>query len=293
VRIDIDRSPSPGITDILSLTRIPVSIMTSTTIRPLIGLPIETPRRPAAARAAMSPWMWMAVTCLLLGISGGIRVWRDWQFATLAGKSEPAPFPLAELPRTLGTWQAGAGEDTQLDPGVARFAGASDHIVRGYLDEKTGEKASNLVLYGLAWKVFAHTPEACYPAAGYQLVKGPIDRSIAVPGVEGPVRYRWAIYMKRVGGISRYEESYYTFRHNGEWLPDVADRWKLFRYQPGLFKIQIQHPVSSLSENGEGPCESLLVENVRQISSRLSAAGRGPTGAPASTASGSRQETLD
>ena len=84
------------------------------------------------------------------------------------------------------------------------------------------------------------------------------------------MRYRWAIYMKRIGGVNRYEEAYYTFLHHGDWMPDAADRWKLFRYHPGLFKVQIAHPISSLNENGEGPCEPLLTELVRQINDRVS-----------------------
>ena len=115
----------------------------------------------------------MAVTCLILGISGGLRYWREWQFAALAVDSANCPFPLAELPRTIGTWQADQGSETFLDPDVARVAGASEHIVRDYLDEKTGERASALILYGLGVTVFLHTPDVCYPAAGYQLVQGP------------------------------------------------------------------------------------------------------------------------
>ena len=91
----------------------------------------------------------MAVTCLLLGLSGGIRFWREWQFSALAVESAACPFPLAELPRTMGKWQATEDSEVQLDPEVVRFAGASEHIMRTYLDEKTGEQASVLALYGL------------------------------------------------------------------------------------------------------------------------------------------------
>jgi hypothetical protein len=222
----------------------------------------------------------MTISCLLLGISGGLRYWREWQFSGIAQRSEAAPFPLAQLPRAAASWQASEGSDVQLDPDVARIAGSTDHIVRSYLDEKTGEQASVLILYGPAAVVFAHTPDVCYPAAGYQRIKGPIDGSITVPGVKDPVRYRWAIYMKRVGGINRYEEAYYTFRHNGEWMPDVSGRWKSFRYHPGLFKIQIVHPVASLSESGDGPCQPMLAEFVRQVDSRLSAGGPARTDTP-------------
>jgi Protein of unknown function (DUF3485) len=240
--------------------------MTSMSVRPL-SKPSHDTARPAAG-IVVSPWLWMAVTCLLLGLSGGIRYWRDWQFSSLSARSEVMPFSLNELPRKLQSWQAGEGAEAQLDPEVARFAGSVEHVVRGYLDEKTGDQASVLVLYGLAAKVFGHLPDVCYPAAGYRPVKGPIERTITVPGVDVPVRYRWAIYMKRADGVSRYEEAYCTFLHNGEWLPDASARWKSFRYYPGMFKIQIAHPVSTLTEDSDGPCLGLLGELVREVTAR-------------------------
>jgi hypothetical protein len=248
-----------------------------------MSAPADTSRRPAKTRAVISPRVWMAVTCLLLGISGGIRSWREWKFSALAVESAACPFPLAELPKAMGTWQATEDSEVQLDPEVARFAGASEHILRTYLDQKTGDQASALALYGPGRMVYPHVPEVCYPAAGYQLFRGPIDRSIAVAGVKGPVHYRWAIFTKRVGGLIRYEEVYYSFLHHGDWLPDVSDRWKMFRYYPGLFKVQISHRASSLNEGGEGPCRDLLTEFIRRINERLPSAGSGERAASAAT----------
>jgi hypothetical protein len=244
--------------------------MTSMSVRPLLSVPADGARPKAPARAIMSPWRWAVVTCVLLGISAGFRYWREWQFAALAARSEACPFPLAELPRAMGTWRAAERAETKLDPEVARFAGASDHVVREYIDEKTGEQASVLVLYGLGYLVSPHTPNLCYTAAGYRAVRGPIDGSIAVPGLKDPVHYRWAIYTKRTGHLSRYEETYVTFLHRGDWLPDAASaRWKMFRYDPGLFKVQIARDVSGLSESGKGPCEDLLKEIAAHINGRL------------------------
>lgn len=253
--------------------------MTSMSLHPSVSVPAEAPQK-ARPRSVVSPWAWMAVTCLILGISGGIRLWRELQFWSLAQESAACPFPLSDLPKAMGSWQA-TEEEAQLDPEVARFAGATDHFVRNYLDQKTGDQASALALYGAAPMVHLHTPEACYPSAGYVLYRGPVDRSVPVPGMKEPLRYRWAVYAKKVGGLVRLEEVYYSFLHHGDWLPDVSDRWKTFRYYPGLFKVQIAHPTTGLNEGGEGPSLALLTEFVRQINERLAAARSREAGAEA------------
>ena len=250
--------------------------MTSISLRPPMSVPTDASPQSAKTRAVVSPWTWMAVTCLLLGLSGGIRFWRESKFSALAVESAACPFPLAELPRTMGTWQATDKSEVQLDPEVVRFAGASEHIVRNYLDQKTGEQASVLVLYGLGTARLRPHPGDLLSGRRLPARQGP-DRSLdRGAGREGPRalplgdlhRSGWAASIA-------YEEVYHTFLHHGDWMPDAAGRWKMFRYYPGLFKIQIAHPISSLNEDGEGPCLSLLTEFVRQINERLPAAPAG------------------
>jgi hypothetical protein len=211
----------------------------------------------------------MVITCVLLGMSGGFRFWRDLQFQTIEQEGSTCPFPLSELPNVLGNWKVLEGSETQLDPEIARIAGSSDHVVRAYVDGKSGEKVIVLVLYGLASSVFGHAPEICYPAAGYQMVGAPEIHQFSLPGSSTPVRSRSEVFAKSLGAIPIYEEVYYTFLHNGEWLPDMADRWKMFRYHPGMFKIQLQRQISSPSIQGS-PSESLLVELMKVISDRAS-----------------------
>ena len=114
-----------------------------------------------------------------------------------------------------------------------------------------------------------------------------MDRELHVPGVNTPVHYRWAIYMKRVGGIGHYVETYHCFYYNGEWLPDAADRWKSFRYHPSMFKIQLARDVTGLSEEVHGPSEVILGDFIREIGDRLSGqhadASSGPAPIPGFT----------
>jgi hypothetical protein len=229
----------------------------------------------------------MVVTCLLLGISGGIRYWRDWQFQALADAGAICPFPLSDLPKSLGSWQEVVGSQSQLDPEVAQIAGTPDNcnISREYVDEKSGDRVSTLVLYGLASKVFAHSPDVCYPSQGYRLVLGPEDRPISFPGLTRPVLCRVAIYAKKVGPVVRYEEAYYTFFHNGQWLPDLGSRWKSFRAHPSTFKIQLGRSVSRLVL-GDSRVETLICELAQEIDKRASA---DPTGGAKSEATSARE----
>ena len=231
---------------------------------------------PSTANTKTSPWKWLAITCLLLSISGGFRFWRESRFRGLSQASEACPFPLSELPNDLGKWHAIEGSEAQLDPETARVAGSSDHVIRSYTDTTTGDKVSVLVIYGLATSIFAHEPELCYPAAGYARVNKPVDHEFTLPGYATPVRYRSSSYSKAFAGVTNIEDVVWSFWHAGSWLPEVASRWKLFRSAPAMFKIQIQYP--SARTSSETPLgESLLKELVREIDTRLERVKEGTT----------------
>ena len=127
-------------------------------------------------------WRWIALVCMLLVISGAIRYWRDWQFQSLSRESEMPPFPLNEFPKELGSWRAFEGSEATLEPDIARIAGASDYLIRTYVDEKSGESAVVMIIYGLAYRVWPHIPDVCYPANGFKSVPPLDDIDIQIPG---------------------------------------------------------------------------------------------------------------
>jgi Protein of unknown function (DUF3485) len=220
-----------------------------------------------SVRTSVSPWALMAVTCVLVGISGGVRFWRDLRFQSMDRESSVCPFSLKDLNRSLGTWQSDEKMDGKLAPEIARIAGSSDHIVRTYIDEKTGEQVTALVIYGLARSVFGHTPDICYPSSGFTAAGAPVDQQVEIPGMQTPVKFRRAFYTK--SAIGAFVEVDYTFFHNGEWLPDVSDRWKSFRQHPGIFKVQLERHSSKLSSD-HSPTESLFTRIVQDLGSRVS-----------------------
>ena len=132
-------------------------------------------------------WRWIGLICMLLVISGTIRYWRDWQFQSLSRESEMPPFPLNEFPKELGSWRVFKGSEATLEPDIARIAGASDHLIRIYVDEKSGESALVMIIYGLAYRVWPHIPDVCYPANGFKSVPPLDDIDIQIPGTANKV----------------------------------------------------------------------------------------------------------
>jgi len=244
------------------------SIVDSTT-----GPGVSASRRNAEGTA--SPWRWMILACVLLGLSGGWRAWRDYQFAKLNIESKDCPFSLDDLPKSLGAWESVDEAEAKLDPEIAKIAGSTEHIIRTYVESGSGEKVQVLLLYGLAQDVFGHTPEVCYPASGGQSASRPTEKNIDVlPELSKPAHFRSQIYMQHVApGSDRYTEVFYSFRHGGDWKPDMAGDWKTFRYQPGMFKIQTSRQVSAgaANPNALDPkiTDSLVKEIVRAVERRI------------------------
>jgi hypothetical protein len=213
---------------------------------------IEHEHRPGRGRGPSKvwSWVWMTLICVLFAASGLVRVWQDWRYDTAKNQEVKAPFPLKNLPRDLGLgslkeWHALPDTEAVLDPQIARVAGSVDSLVRVYRDDLTGVAITVLVLYGRAETITKHTPQVCYPSAGYGLVDGgeviPVPVNPAGSGM--PAAFLGLVFAKK-GGMGDREEVYYSLRHEGQWIPTVEGNWQALRYSPGAFKIQVQRKVT-------------------------------------------------
>jgi hypothetical protein len=222
----------------------------------------------------------MTLACVLLGASGGVRAWQDHRFSTMLHQTEAPPFPLKELPKTLGDneWRAQDGGEQSLDPEVARIAGCSDSVIRSYRNTRTGVSVTVLILFGPAQAVYGHTPEVCYPSAGYQLVAPALPRTVAC-GNRPAAGFRSEVFARQRDQRHRREEVYYSFRHGDRWSPDPFQNWKDFRHHPSMFKVQVQRPIAE-SEQRElnNPTEHFLALLLPEIERRLAQAFGGEEG---------------
>ncbi|WP_076351680.1 exosortase-associated EpsI family protein [Paludisphaera borealis] len=217
--------------------------------------------------AAKANHRWIVMVCVLLGLSGAVRYWRELQFLSIGSQSKNSPFPLKDIPNLLGTWRALEGAETVLDPEIAKLAGSTDHVLRTYADDQSGERVTVLVLYGPADAVWGHTPDICYPASGFKTVIPSREVQIPLEGASRSVAFREALYGKSLGGATMLQEVYYSFRNAGQWRSEMGSQWKQFRYFPGMFKIQIERRVKT-AQLGDSPAQSLLASLVEEIEKR-------------------------
>lgn len=188
-------------------------------------------------------WTSIVLVCASLGASGLVRTWQDRRLADAVRLSEPAPFPLKDLPVKLPGWSYIDATEQRLDPQVAKIAGSSDHLIRTYVDESTGVSLTVLVIYGNGQLLSTHVPEVCYPNVGYTAVDEVFDSKVPI-GPSGSGQFRSLVFAKTGGVVTDREEVYYSFRHEGQWYPDAAVDWKRFRHNPSMFKVQVQRRIA-------------------------------------------------
>jgi hypothetical protein len=70
------------------------------------------------------------------------------------------------VPMVVGDWTATPFE---LGPRERRMAGAEAYLARVYTNAARGTSVSVLLLGGLPCDIASHTPDVCYPGAGYAL----------------------------------------------------------------------------------------------------------------------------
>jgi hypothetical protein len=82
------------------------------------------------------------------------------------------------IPLTIGEWR---GRAEPVDPRSMMAAGLQGCLMRHYENARTGRTISLLLACGRPGLVFLHTPEGCYPGAGYEMVQAQPEK-FALPG---------------------------------------------------------------------------------------------------------------
>lgn len=209
----------------------------------------------------------LTLVAALLAASGAARAWQGGRVEKILEAGRFSPFPLDSLPMTLGSWE---GRDTTMDPQIVRVSGSTDLIARHYVDRRTGVGIDVLVLYGPASAMSGHTPEICYPAAGFEPLPGVFERPISMER-EGAstVPFRSLAFSRGEGGLAEMQEVYYSLWYDGGWTTRSADARSANRIA-GLYRVQACRRIAARERRDvDNPCEPFLAALVGEIEARM------------------------
>jgi hypothetical protein len=180
---------------------------------------------------------------LAYGVAEGL--WSDrWQQSQ---ELEQSPQRLASLPATIGSWK---GTDMELDPRVVRQAELRGHLLRRYVQPRTGEIVTVLAVCGRPGPVSVHTPEVCYGGAGFAPATPKAHFRLEAETSTLPADFWSERYQKVGAAIPEQLQIYYAWNAGKGWVAVDNPRFH-FPAARALYKIYVVRTLPRIDEPAE------------------------------------------
>jgi hypothetical protein len=161
----------------------------------------------------------------------------------------------ANLLRDLGDWQ---GTKFDVDKKQLDQAGIPGSLGRRYKNKVTGAEVTMVLVCGRSMKVAAHTPDVCYPNAGFVQKGDPKQYTIKDELTNQEGQFWVATFSKMVAGVPTHLRICYAWKDSGPWQAPEDPRMT-FVGQTLLYKIYVQREMKSDQETFEtDPCKDLI-----------------------------------
>lgn len=171
---------------------------------------------------------------------------------TASRSSAAAVASIARLPMDLGSWH---GQVQELDRAVIERGGIAGYAARRYVDARTGAAVSILLVCGRPGPIAAHTPEVCYPGAGYEQ-RGEAERRAVRVGPSGPPSEFLACTFARPAAPDSPEIGIlWAWNGGAGWETSESPRLSFARH-PNLYKLYVV--VERRAQSSEDPSAAFL-----------------------------------
>jgi hypothetical protein len=197
-------------------------------------------------------------TLLATGLVDGFRTNR-WG---LSSELELASSRVEGLPMTVGNWK---GTPATLDRREMLAAGLDGFVLRTYKNEATGKSFTLLLVCGRPGPVSVHTPEICYPGAGYEIVQAhPVKIQV---GAESGGDFLMADFERRETIPADRLRVYWSWNASGTWSVPESPRI-LFAPHPVVYKLYL---ISAVTKYREQSTEDGMADFLGQLLPELRA----------------------
>ena len=166
---------------------------------------------------------------LLMGVSCYYQgVWSErWgEFPELQIYAEQ----LHEVPLKIGEWE---GKDIgESDERVKEISGAAGEFNRVYRNP-AGEEVRVMLMCARFRDIFYHSPDKCYPAAGFEMLNPPQQEVI-----DDAVFFTTTFRKTDPATGTHDERGYWSWTSNGKWLAPTNERLE-FTGERALYKLYV------------------------------------------------------
>lgn len=155
---------------------------------------------------------------LVLGTTLVQGWWTDrWTGRNVAEELERGAALLEEkFPKEFGTWEY--VQELPSDPKQLERAGAVGHVSRLYRDTASNAKVSAFVVCATPHDASGHTPDRCYPGAGFEIAES--EHRQSVPLRDGRTAETFTGTFRKTGQTLRV---FWTYGGDGAWIaPQIA-----------------------------------------------------------------------
>jgi hypothetical protein len=212
------------------------------------------------------------ITAMVLIIGAGLvhGAWSNrWRpSAALAAQAAR----LDSVPKVIGEW---TGAPYPMDPTEIAATGAVNYLARRYTNASRGVTVSVLLLCGLPGLISNHTPDVCYPGAGYTL-STPTELTRGYGSPERPCTFRTAV-ASRTGPNPSVLRIFWGWNSSNGWTAPDEPRWR-FASEPGLCKLYVIRETAGTSVNPkDDACNDFFTVFLPELDRNVFSASQSPT----------------
>jgi hypothetical protein len=212
--------------------------------------------RPPAARAALIATAFAALAGM--GVAHGLLTDR-WAAADPAAQGPP----LDRVPFAVGDWD---GTTVEATPDQLPASEPGTVLLRRYVNRVNGATVTLFLTVGRPGPIVAsHTPDSCYPGAGFACDGAVGKRSVAAEGGGRPNQFRVADYSKTERASPLHLRVFWGWSADGAWQAPDYPRLA-FAGKKRLYKLYV---IRQLPKAGEPADDDPAIPFLRALAPEL------------------------
>jgi len=145
------------------------------------------------------------------------RMTERWTGRNVAAELQRAAEQLQRhFPVNCGDWEL--SEELESSPEELKRAGAVGHVSRAYFNRKSKARLSVFVVCATPHDASGHTPDRCYPGAGFEIAE--TEHRLTIPLDDGRSAEVFTGTFRKTGQTLRV---FWTYGFDGRWVaPQIA-----------------------------------------------------------------------